>query len=284
MCGSGIGTFVFSPLNDYLLGLYGWRNLLFIQSGIILNGVVCGMLMRPLKVKPRGRRSKNNTLNKHSKQMSEENRQRTESDPDVYERKIMTDLLSKDPSIRAISNGRGSLPEVHFVSTKSNESNSNMKETYQPLIIKEIIPRTTRSRADSQPSVMQHRIDFARPMYKKDIFYSGSIDRIPQFRSQPNVHSYVASITSIPGIDEPERSSLWDKCTCLPKTVTDILKEMLDFSLMLKISFFMLFIGNIFACTGYFIPFSYIVDRAVQMGISSANAAFLLSIMGNHYF
>ncbi|CAC5388566.1 Monocarboxylate transporter 13,Monocarboxylate transporter 14,Monocarboxylate transporter 3 [Mytilus coruscus] len=279
MCGSGIGTFVFSPLNDYLLGLYGWRNLLFIQSGIILNGVVCGMLMRPLKVKPR-KRSKNDTLNNHAKKMSEESRQRTESDPDVYERKILTDLISKDPSMRDITNGRGSLPEVHYVSTKSNEINSNMKETYQPLIIKEIIPRTNRSRADSQPSVMQNRLDFARPMYKKDIFYRGSIDRIPQFRSQPNVHSYVTSITSIPGIDEPEKPSVWDKCTCLPKTVTDILKEMLDFSLMLKISFFMLFIGNVFACTGYFIPFSYIVDRAVQMGISSSNAAFLLSIMG----
>lgn len=279
MCGSGIGTFVFSPLNDYLLGLYGWRNLLFIQSGIILNGVVCGMLMRPLKVKPR-KRSKNDTLNNHAKKMSEESRQRTESDPDVYERKILTDLMSKDPSIRDITNGRGSLPEVHYVSTKSNEINSNMKETYQPLIIKEIIPRTNRSRADSQPSVMQNRLDFARPMYKKDIFYRGSIDRIPQFRSQPNVHSYVTSITSIPGIDEPEKPSVWNKCTCLPKTVTDILKEMLDFSLMLKISFFMLFIGNVFACTGYFIPFSYIVDRAVQMGISSSNAAFLLSIMG----
>ncbi|XP_052061336.1 monocarboxylate transporter 14-like [Mytilus californianus] len=279
LCGSGIGTFVFSPLNDYLLGLYGWRNLLFIQSGIILNGVVCGMLMRPLKVKPR-KRSKNDTLNNDAKKMSEESRQRTESDPDVYERNILTDLQSKDPSIREITNGRGSLPEVHYVSTKSNEIISNMKETFQPLIKKEIIPRTNRSRADSQPSVMQHRVDFARPMYKKDIFYGGSIDRIPQFRSQPNVHSYVASITSIPGIDEPERSSVWDKCTCLPKTVTDILKEMLDFSLMLKISFFMLFIGNFFACTGYFIPFSYIVDRAVQMGISSSNAAFLLSIIG----
>lgn len=66
------------------------------------------------------------------------------------------------------------------------------------------------------------------------------------------------------------------------KTVTDILKEMLDFSLMLKFSFFMLFLGNVFVCTGYFIPFSYIVDRAVQLNISSTNAAFLISIMGEY--
>jgi len=41
-CGSGIGTFVFSPLNTFLLDLYGWRNLLFIQAAIALNCAVCG--------------------------------------------------------------------------------------------------------------------------------------------------------------------------------------------------------------------------------------------------
>jgi MFS family permease len=41
-CGSGIGTFFFSPLNKFLMDSYGWRNLVFIQAAIILNCAVCG--------------------------------------------------------------------------------------------------------------------------------------------------------------------------------------------------------------------------------------------------
>jgi predicted MFS family arabinose efflux permease len=48
VCGSGIGTFVFSPVLEILSEIYDWKNLLLIMAGIILNGAVFGMLMRPL--------------------------------------------------------------------------------------------------------------------------------------------------------------------------------------------------------------------------------------------
>ena len=41
--------------------------------------------------------------------------------------------------------------------------------------------------------------DLARPLYRKDIFYSGSVLNIPQFQSQPDLKSYITSITTIPG-------------------------------------------------------------------------------------
>lgn len=49
VCGSGIGTFVFAPLTEYLIQVYGWRGTMMIWSGIILNLVVCGALLRPLE-------------------------------------------------------------------------------------------------------------------------------------------------------------------------------------------------------------------------------------------
>ena len=36
-------------------------------------------------------------------------------------------------------------------------------------------------------------------IFRQDIFYSGSVLAIPQFRSQPDCRSYVKSITTIPG-------------------------------------------------------------------------------------
>lgn len=47
-CGSGIGTFVFAPLTQYLLEEYGWRGTTLILSGFFLNMCVCGALMRDL--------------------------------------------------------------------------------------------------------------------------------------------------------------------------------------------------------------------------------------------
>ena len=52
VCGSGIGTFVFAPLSETLLSVYGWRGCLMIWSGVALNICVCGCLLRPLKFTP----------------------------------------------------------------------------------------------------------------------------------------------------------------------------------------------------------------------------------------
>lgn len=48
VCGSGIGTFVFAPLNHELLSYYGWRGCTLILAGLFLNLCVFGMLMRDL--------------------------------------------------------------------------------------------------------------------------------------------------------------------------------------------------------------------------------------------
>ncbi|KAI4480781.1 hypothetical protein M0804_009878 [Polistes exclamans] len=46
VCGSGIGTFIFAPLTQYLLVEYGWRGTMLIIAGLFLNLAVCGFLMR----------------------------------------------------------------------------------------------------------------------------------------------------------------------------------------------------------------------------------------------
>lgn len=52
VCGSGIGTFVFAPVTQFLLVEYGWRGTTLVLSGLFLNLCVCGMLMRDLKFTP----------------------------------------------------------------------------------------------------------------------------------------------------------------------------------------------------------------------------------------
>lgn len=45
-CGIGFGTVIYSPLTNFLIQLYDWRNTLVLLAGTVLNMCVCGALMR----------------------------------------------------------------------------------------------------------------------------------------------------------------------------------------------------------------------------------------------
>ncbi|KAH3808105.1 hypothetical protein DPMN_136455 [Dreissena polymorpha] len=46
--GSGIGTFIMSPLTSVLVQKYAWQGALIVQSGLLLHCVACGLLFLPL--------------------------------------------------------------------------------------------------------------------------------------------------------------------------------------------------------------------------------------------
>ncbi|CAG4937477.1 unnamed protein product [Parnassius apollo] len=45
-CGTGVGTFVYAPMTQYLIEEYGWRGTILLLSGTLLNLCVCGSVMR----------------------------------------------------------------------------------------------------------------------------------------------------------------------------------------------------------------------------------------------
>lgn len=45
-CGSGIGTFIYAPMTQYLIEEFGWRGTTLLLAGTFLNMCVCGALMR----------------------------------------------------------------------------------------------------------------------------------------------------------------------------------------------------------------------------------------------
>jgi predicted MFS family arabinose efflux permease len=47
VCGSGFGTFLFSPLTTYLLEYYGFHGCMMIMAGVALQGAVFAALLRP---------------------------------------------------------------------------------------------------------------------------------------------------------------------------------------------------------------------------------------------
>ncbi|GBL89478.1 Monocarboxylate transporter 12 [Araneus ventricosus] len=147
-------------------------------------------------------------------------------------------------------------------------------------------------------SLRRDRKDYSRPLYRKDVFYSGSIRNLPEYKqSQGDVRSYVASVTSIPR-DIPmshsvlnrldNRSAVFDSkptrefCPCfhLPPSMSDTIYEMLDFSLLKNNVFLLICISNIVGMIGFYVPFVYITDSSIMKGVSADKSAFLLSVIG----
>lgn len=151
--------------------------------------------------------------------------------------------------------------------------------------------------ASRRSSLKRDRKDYSRPMYRKDVFYSGSIRNLPEYKqSQGDVRSYVASVTSIPRdmpashsvladnrsamFDNKSKSKICPDCIKLPRSMTDTINEMLDFSLLKSNVFMMICISNIIGMIGFYVPYVYITDSSIMKGVSPDKAAFLLSVIG----
>ncbi|KAK3107134.1 hypothetical protein FSP39_007911 [Pinctada imbricata] len=375
VCGSGVGTFIFSPVNSEMIAHMDWRNMLMIHAGIVLNGAVCGMLMRPLEPPKRKKRKvPDKSVIEKAKQEAIRNRQRAaESESSVADvqkfAKLREAKQQREDRLNEEDSDLSSLPSHIFIKGRQDSECQPYKHSFsdrgdsQPTSPVVDVPKIVLPTDETQPQVdetqandsprsndsqnvpnesekkqddkekehmngknslsvelpkgvfahevepliengysknrspkpnyssaarlrigSQHNIDkkdYARVMYRQDIFYSGSIVNLQEFKSsRQNVDQYITSITSIPGELGVPRASCWDHCTCLPKAVVDTLKDMLDVSLLRNFPFLMICLGNLTAMSGFYVPFSYLVDQSLLMGIDHTRAAFLLSVIG----
>lgn len=121
-------------------------------------------------------------------------------------------------------------------------------------------------------------LDNSRPLYRDDIFFSGSLARIPQYQSQSSL-GYHMSVTRMPtnlDVQEEEESS----CKLCPEAVRRTLATMLDVSLLKSPSFILLALSGFFTMMGFFVPFLYLTSRAVGEGMNENIALFLVSAIG----
>lgn len=89
------------------------------------------------------------------------------------------------------------------------------------------------------------------------------------------VEGYVGSMTSL-----NQETKFYERYSCLRITV-GILKEMSDFSLLREnLGFLLITLSNFFIFFGYFTPFLYITNIAIDNGIPKELASYLISIIG----
>ncbi|KAL7736910.1 hypothetical protein ACLKA6_008785 [Drosophila palustris] len=118
----------------------------------------------------------------------------------------------------------------------------------------------------------------SRPMYRDDIFFTGSLTRIPQYQSQTSL-AYHMSVTRLP----TKQDMLEDRqkgCRICPEAVRRTLSTMLDTSLLKSPAFMCLAFSGFLTMMGFFVPFAFLQDRAVEAGMSKTSAVSIISGIG----
>lgn len=127
--------------------------------------------------------------------------------------------------------------------------------------------------APSLAELERRRKDMARIMYRQDIFYTGSITSISEYKSNPDLEEYTHSVVSVPISTDGGATG-----SCAP--FTNILNQMFDLSLFKSVTFIVLISSAFLSFLGFFVPFMFIPDLAKMMGASGNQAALLISVLG----
>ncbi|KRT78853.1 membrane transporter [Oryctes borbonicus] len=282
VCGSGFGTFIFAPIITLLLNEYGWRGSMIIISGIVLECIIFGALFRPLEYEPA-------TKIASDVSKSEIRLKNTSAALDLHISDVsLQHLVSETSNIhRPRSMGHFTGTKATFVEQNGNIANGklkNNKEVARLALSQPLLMTSTQSDGGRRFASQAH---LRGPIYKRDIFYQGSLMNIPSYRSKLSLKASGEDellerklSTRRYSIEEAEEEQV-TICgiVCSPET-KDTLREMLDFSLFKDVIFLLFILSNFLTSIGFNIPYVYIVSRARALDLTHNQASMLLSIIG----
>lgn len=348
VCGSGIGTFVFAPLTEYLINIYGWRGTMIIWSGIILNLVVCGSLLRPLEFTPYERKlralqkfermsrtvshSGGSICGKHinihpsdglrdsdklepveedllnhccsqiqlptylrenkipvSIEILKESKHNSgilkDNIKNCEEKQIEHDLPAdddaendKEETVVLLQNGH---TDVKLTNGKVDNNDVNVTDS--------CLTKSTNNAKKQQPLPKKRvRISKYLPLYRKGLFFRGNFARftgpIGQGRSTscPELHAGCFDDSDSDSSDDDDDDDwyfLW-RYLHFSKHMKRVLKTLFD-PVILKHPLYVLFAAsNFILYFWYDVPYIFLADRAIELGMTESKASFLISILG----
>ncbi|XP_052868156.1 monocarboxylate transporter 3 [Anopheles cruzii] len=352
LCGSGVGTFIFAPLNAMLIESLGWRGALAAQAGIVLSCIAFGAIFRPIQPTevtvtkdedtpaekgirlgeglpvvytrplPEGRYAYSMPNSSHNTWMGANPNYQYPTAAEIF-RQGSGHNLDRRPSHTSgqlVSHNLQSTTKklekiqkrlagqmtpddtihAHGFATAHHELNpvgeADEEETENGTLL--AVPAEQATITVTTASARRHTVsgrrpneaagsrhgsrrtlnDGARPMYRDDIFFTGSLARIPQYRSQTSL-GYHMSVTHLPTKADVEEE-VEEQCMMCPEAVRRTLATMLDMSLLKSPSFMMLAFSGFLTMMGFFVPFLYVRQRAVAGGMPEDVSTFIVSAIG----
>lgn len=242
VCGTGLGTFILSPTNRLLTGKFGWKGALLIKGAFVLNGIVCGLVMRPLPIEPsevlKNEKKQKKTLKKKRK---------IEAEKDITNTETNKQFLSPDR-----------IPPMLYLSEPHNLGKQYM--------LAEDIGKSLQF-IDKEGDCKEPSIRHIRNTFKQN----SSINMLAQCRSLKN----------IPTESDGSENSIPQNFERTPDTLCHKLNKIIDFSLFQDFIFVFFAVSNFLTSLGFNVPFIFIIDQATQISnIDPSHADWLLSTIG----
>jgi len=274
VCGSGVGTFIMAPVTKGLIQSFGWQGAMLITSGLILNCILFGCLMRPLEAAG-GKSDKDNSA-------IDEKRMHNLTNGDAEPKNVSPPELQVNGSPIAIIKPfaqqmgmTGGSDGYNDMARMAMSHPAFLDQAERPQVHFGSAAQFQKLKSKSQPR--------SQLMGRKDIFYRGSLMNIPEYKNDP--HHYRQSMRDLKEHDDALSSSeieSQDNICCVkasPK-LARILNQMMDFSLFKDPVFMMYAASNFLTSIGFNVPYVFTVDRALFWEMDGKQAAFLLSVIG----
>uniref|UniRef100_A0A7E4ZSD8 MFS domain-containing protein n=1 Tax=Panagrellus redivivus TaxID=6233 RepID=A0A7E4ZSD8_PANRE len=273
VCGSGIGTSVFSYVNPLILELCSnnWRFFMFAISGITCLCCVFGYFFKPLQ--PTGSQVKKAAA--IAKQYMEQ-RHTLQNGREV---EIIDDNHSYIPSgtpIERLSQPsfkplNGIDPATPFLSTLSLNAGDHDQAIWTSENLSLSVTRKSLTALN-------------RPLSKPDVFYAGSTQRL-NLQNHGQKNGRTASMNSA------HASQLMLSNAVLPTTegystgnwsegISAALKLLFDFQLLYSPTFHVLAISGFLTLTCFFVPFMFLGQSSIDKGIPPSLTKYLVVCLG----
>ncbi|XP_064601087.1 uncharacterized protein LOC135467252 [Liolophura sinensis] len=303
--GAGVGVVAMAKLSQCLLKEYGWKGAHMIIAGVALNLCVCACLFQPLRVKrrvleaeeewdagveevvamdtatgklptpilpvtpawspvPHPRSHVINNCVYNSRYMS---LPMVEGENKSH---YYSTFRSKPALIPYMATVRGTAASrsTEFVNhTKGSDTNPARPYTSMFTV------STTPSSEARSSSKQQTKMVTMSPLVRKDIFFSGSVMSLEQFKSQPDMKHYIASI-----MVEEEESSLSSNQGS--KMVCGSNCSNFDLSFFKSMTFNIFCVSSMLIQIAGFIPAFYLGNYAQSLGLDASNVSTFLTCIG----
>lgn len=228
--GSGLGTFAYAYMTNVLLDTYDWKGTVLILSAILLHIVACGAIYRPLLAS-----------DKASEQSSFETVPGTVDELEKLlpvPNDIAADQnMSKLDRVNFLKKSELHVPQRMYVSSGDVTTSQNKIEyskqfsSHRDFRDLDLDIENARHRHSSHHSSR----NLLRPLSRKDIFYSGSLARLPQANDNNEMRD--TGFSELKDSSEVENET---KCVRMKKTLISYV------SMFKEKIFILLLLANVF--------------------------------------
>ena len=121
----------------------------------------------------------------------------------------------------------------------------------------------------------------AGPMARRDVFYTKSLDQIPQYRTDRD--EYIRSVTSLKDATALEPADPESDCLArigFTAEMRQTIAEMMDFRLLFDVVFILFAVSNLLTSIGFVVPYIFLPNRGLRLGFSASESSLLISMVG----